>query len=91
MEVMNATNMQIDLLRIGTICNLVDRVDPTEGTMCTVRFIERDEEDPDLYYYYLMANSDEKNIYNDPRFGRYFAFVEYNNPYLLLIAPATDK
>ena len=90
MEVQNITNYkQPELLEIGTICNLVDKIDYSEGVMCTVRFIEKDEDIENLYYYYLMANNDEKNTQYDPRFGRYFAFVEHGNPFLLPIAKAT--
>ena len=90
MEVPNITNApQPELLPIGTICNLIDREDETMGTMCTVRFIERDDEICNLYYYYLIANDESKNIYSDPRFGVYFAYVEHDCPYLLPIAKAT--
>ena len=90
MEVPNITNAkQPELLPIGTICNLIDKIDPEDGTMCTIRFIERDDEIENLYYYYLLANNEEKNVLRDPRFGPYFAFVECNNPYLLPVAQAT--
>ena len=42
------------LYPIGTICNLIDRDsnDPVDGTMCTIRYIEQDEDG--IYYYYLF-------------------------------------
>lgn len=90
MEITNITNMpNPHLLEVGTICNLVDKVDPSEGTMCTIRFIEEDDEYSGLYYYYLRANDEKKNIQADPRFGNYFTMVPFDSEYLLPISPAT--
>ena len=88
MEVKNVTNNEdIVLYPVGMICNLIDRDHNEYGTMCTIRFIELDEEG--IYYYYLLANDERKNIYFDNRFGPYFSFVESTNPYLLPLANPT--
>lgn len=78
------------LYPIGTICNLIDRDsnDPVDGTMCTIRYIEQDEDG--IYYYYLLANNWEKNIYYDIRFGAYFSFVEIDNPFLIALSLPTN-
>ena len=90
MEVPNITNMpNPGLLPVGTICNLIDKVDVTRGTVCTIRFVEPDDEITGLYYYYLVANNDELNIQYDPRFGKYFDIVNHDNMYLVAISEPT--
>jgi len=73
----------------GSIVNLQDIVDPTEGTVCTIKAIEQDEEDPSLFYYYLYANDENKNNKTDYRVGRYFEFIEFCNPRIILLSNAT--
>jgi len=91
MEIPNITNFTIpnEILSVGTICNLVDQIDPTIGTMCTIRFVEQDPDYPQVIYYYLRANDDEKNINTDSRFGSYFDMISADSNRLIVLAQPT--
>lgn len=73
----------------GSIVNLQDIIDPMQGTVCTIKAIEQDDQDPSLFYYYLYANNEEKNDKTDPVVGRFFEFIEHCNPRLILLSNAT--
>lgn len=75
-----------EFLPIGTICNLKDPIDPLNTTMCTVRLVEEDEEIPNIYYYYLRANNEEKNIHYDPRIGSYFDIIHSTSDRLVVMS-----
>lgn len=76
MEIENITNLpKPNLLPIGTIVNFIDRIDPMIRTLCTVKFIEEDDDYPNLFYYYLVANNQDLNIHQHPQFGNYFEIV----------------
>ena len=87
MYVENITNIYPDILPVGTICKLIDRNSSEYFEICTIRFIEMDEEG--YWYYYLLANDFDKNVLYDPRFGRYFSFIEINSPFLIPLSSAT--
>lgn len=78
-----------EMLPIGTVCNLKDLVDPTDGTMCTIKLVEQDEEEPDLFYYYLLANDEKKNIQYDPRIGMYFDVIVNTSDRLIPLSAPT--
>lgn len=90
MTVENITTVKMpDLLPIGTVCNLKDLIEPEISVNCTVRLVEQDDEIPTIFYYYLRANSDEKNIQYDPRIGAYFDIIANGSNRLTVIAPPT--
>ena len=64
-------------LPVGTICGLIDSIDESIITNCTIKAIEPDTDIPGLVYYYLIANNDDLNNKTDPRFPwRYFEIVD---------------
>ena len=73
----------------GTIVNLRDIIDLTDGTICTIKAIEQDEEDPSLKFYFLYANNEDKNDKFDPIVGRYFEYVEHCSPRLIVLSKPT--
>ena len=75
------------VLSIGTICNLLDQVDPTMGNVCTVKFIEFDDEFNEIVYYYLRAANEELNTLFDERFGSYWCMVNNLSQYLIPLSP----
>ena len=76
------------LLPQGSIINLVDLIDPTDGAVCTVKLIEQDDEDMALHYYYLYANNEALNVQWDHRIGKYYTIVEHCSPRIIpLSAP----
>ena len=89
MYVENPTNKPTILYPIGTICTLVDRDNFDYNTLCTIIYIERDEEG--YYYYYLLANDVNMNIHYDARFGNYFSFVNSESPYLIILNQPTTE
>ena len=90
MQVENITNFKMpDLLPVGTVCNLIDLIDPTDGVLCTIKLVEQDDEDQTLFYYYLRANDETKNIQYDSRIGMYFDIIVYSSDRLIVLAPPT--
>lgn len=81
--------MANELLPVGTIVNLIDRVDPTTGTVCTIRYVEQDNEFPGLYFYYLSANNDELNTKFDPKIGNFFEMSSNNDEHLIFLSAPT--
>ena len=76
MQVENITNIKIpDVLPVGTLCQLRDLIDYDIKVDCTIRLVEQDDEIPTIFYYYLLANDDNKNIQYDPRIGNYFDII----------------
>ena len=64
-------------LPIGMVCGLIDSIDESIITNCTIKAIEPDMDIPGLVYYYLIANNDALNDKTDPRFPwRYFDIVD---------------
>ena len=64
-------------LPIGMVCGLIDNIDESIITNCTIKAIEPDMDIPGLVYYYLMANNEALNDKTDPRFPwRYFDIVD---------------
>ena len=78
-----------NILPIGTICNLIDKVDVTDGHLCTIKFIEQDNEGS-LVYYYLRANDEELNNQMDPRFGTYWVMETNESEYLIPLSLPTN-
>ena len=81
--------MNINLLPVGTICNLQDLIDPTDGTMCTIKLVEQDDEVENIFYYYLVANNEAKNIQYDPRIGMYFDIIHHGSERLIPLSGPT--
>ena len=79
----------INLYDIGDICNLVDKLTLEDGVICTIKYIEQDDEIPEIYYYYLIANNESLNDKFDPNIGYYYAIVESTNEYLIKISDKT--
>lgn len=77
------------LLQIGSVINLIDLVDPTDGAVCTIKLIEQDDEDMALHYYYLYANNDALNIQWDQRIGKYYTIIEHCSPRIIPLSTPT--
>ena len=73
----------------GSIVNIVDRVEPTIKTLCTIKAIEQDDIDRTLYFYFLFANDESLNTKFDPQVGYYFDYLEHCNPRTEFVAQAT--
>ena len=85
------------VLSIGTICNLLDQVDPTMGNVCTVKFIEIDDsfqlslKPPWHGHIILEMVSCQRDAFSGrhlraySRFGRRLARLLYQIIYLQLI------
>lgn len=76
---------------IGSICTLIDKIDPELGNLCTIRLIEPDEEIEGLVYYYLRAVDDSLNVNFDNRIGSFFKMSNNNDGYLQLISYPTNE
>lgn len=72
-----------ELLPLGAVCKILDQVDLTTTTPCTLKFIEQDDEMPGLFWYYFVANDENLNANYDPRFGNYWAIREHTNQYIM--------
>lgn len=80
---LNSNNVVDTILSKGTVCVLLDRVDYNIYHICTIRFVEEDEEVEGVYYYYLLANEDDLNTQEDPRLGKFWTIVGNNDPHIM--------
>lgn len=92
MEIANFTNMPpVEILPVGTICNLVDSLDESRGVMCTIKLVEPDDEFVGIHYYYLVANDETKNTITDPRFSwPFFAMTTNTDDHLVPLSMPVD-
>ena len=73
----------------GTIVNIVDRIEPTIKTLCTIKALEQDDLDKSLYFYFLLANDETLNTKYDPQIGYYFDYLEHCNPRIEFVSNTT--
>ena len=66
-----------ELLPVGTIVKIKDRVCDDVSVLATVKFVEPDNDFPNLYWYYFVANEEVLNDKLDNRFGLYYEILEY--------------
>lgn len=78
-----------ELLKVGDIVMVVDKIDLDTTTTATIRLIEQDDEIEGLFWYYLVANKDEYNTQFDPRIGQYWSVIENVSNYIIPLAEAT--
>ena len=50
-----------ELLPVGTIVKIKDRVCDDVSVLATVKFVEPDNDFPNLYWYYFVANEEVLN------------------------------
>lgn len=77
--------------QIGDIVEIADRIDPENQptVMATVKFIEKDNELPGLYWLYLIANEEVLNINIHPEIGYYWNITTNTDNYIRLVSRAT--
>lgn len=72
-------------VQIGTRVGIIDEIDPTLITSGTVRYIEVDDEFPDLYFIYVRADHEELNVNTDPKINTTFwKIIDLASEYLIL-------
>jgi hypothetical protein len=77
------------VFQIGDIVEIIDKIDTTISSIATVRFIEPDNEIPDLFWIYLMANEEVLNTNLHPVIGYYWDVIPNNSEYIKLLSRAT--
>lgn len=81
---------QTNDFNLGDIVCVLDKIDMQHVTFAVVKRIEADDEIEGLFYLYLVAHNQELNInYQDGIY--YWTIIESCNPYLSLIARATNE
>ena len=93
MDIINESQLPpVAILHQGTICTLIDDIDNSLDTTCTIKLVEQDSEYPEIFYYYLIANDEKKNIHNDSRFPwLYYKITTNTDDHLIPIAQATNS
>lgn len=72
---------------VGSIVRVIDHVTEDRYNIATVKLIEPDEQFPDIFYMYLVANDMALNDKYDPRIGNFWDIRTMNSPYVSLISP----
>ena len=74
-------NNNQEILHIGDIINVYDKIDPDElVTTAIVKLIEIEENNGVNYtWIYLVSNNDYLNTDFDPRIGNFFMVAEIND------------
>ena len=77
--------------QIGDIVEIADEIDPENQPteIATVKYIEQDDDFPELFWIYLVANEEVLNINSHPAFGFYWKVVPESYDYMRLISRAT--
>ena len=77
--------------QIGDIVEVADKIDPENQptTVATIKHIELDNDIPDLFWLYLIANEEVLNTNMDPKLGYYWEIIPSNCPYIRLLSRAT--
>ena len=77
--------------QIGDIVEVADKIDPDNQptTIATVKHIEQDNDFPNLFWLYLLANEDILNTNMHTTLGYYWEIIPDNCPYIRLISRAT--
>ena len=68
-----------ELLPVGTIVRIKDRICDDVFVTATIKLVEQDNEIPDLFWYYFIANEEVLNDKLDNRIGLYFDILESTN------------
>ena len=76
---------------IGDIVEIADEVDPENQPteIATVRYIEQDNDFPELFWIYLIANEEVLNMNAHPAFGFYWKIIPNTYDYIRLVSKAT--
>lgn len=75
--------------QIGDIVEVADKLDTDIKVTATVKYIEKDDEIPDLYWLYLVSNDISMNINFDSRIGNFWDMSANTSDYIRLISRAT--
>ena len=68
---------------IGDVVTLYDKVDDEVYNTGVIKFIEQDDQIPNVFWLYVMANNENLNDKFDPRLPfRFWTIVENTSPYL---------
>ena len=79
-----------NLLPVGSICLVLDPIDPAFCLLCTIKLVEQDVSTGE-YFYYFIANKEESNILVDPRFHwRYCAVLECTSNRIIPLSPPSN-
>ena len=74
---------------VGDIVSIADKIDPDIKTIATIKYIEPDDEFPNLNWLYLIANEE---VLNDtdihPVIGPYWRIIEDCSPCITLLSKA---
>ena len=70
---------------VGTQVGIIDKLNPEIIRGGTIKYIEVDNEHPDLYICYIRANDEELNTKTDERFPfTYWEIMDLASEYLIL-------
>lgn len=75
--------------QIGDIVEIIDKIDTSISSIATVKLIEPDNEIPNLFWIYLMANEEVLNSNMHPIIGYYWDMIPSNSEYIKLLSRAT--
>ena len=71
------------MYNIGDVVTLYDNIDDDLYNTGVIRFMEQDDQIPNLFWLYIMANDETLNVNMDPRFPFfYWRIVEASDPHL---------
>lgn len=79
-----------DKYHVGDIVEVIDKIDPDFSNIATIKYIEPDNEYPELNWLYLVANEEVLNINLYPSIGQYWTVMEDSSNYIVFISGATN-
>jgi hypothetical protein len=80
-----------NLLPVGTIVSVRDRIADDVLVTATIRLVEQDNEFPDLFWYYLVANEEVLNDKLDNRIGMYWEILENASNRISVVSMPTNE
>jgi hypothetical protein len=78
------------IYRNGDIIKVKDAIDPKYEEIGTIKFIERDTENPSLFWLYIIANEETLNNKMDPKYGIFWQILEHSNNRIELLSRAVQ-
>lgn len=79
-----------DKYHVGDIVEVFDKIDPDFSDIATIKYIEPDNEYPELNWLYLVANEEVLNTNIHPLIGEYWTVMEDSSSYIKLISGPTN-
>ena len=79
------------IFQIGDIVEVFDKIDPNNQptNIGTVKYIERDNDLPNLFWVYVIANEEVLNVNIHPTIGYYWEIFPSDSPHVKIISRAT--